>query len=752
MAGKKSVKKAQSIRPVFFSIKWKATLLVFVLFLIGVVILFRFIVNYQNEILEKRLEETMNVYLETFRKDIEVVLIEKHDKAGLMDILQTYQNITNFEMAMFIDNAGNIIVHSDENSVNKKVLGSMSSEFKKAYESKVYYSIYEDKERGYHWFNGYLPFYHPHLARTEFKAIDEFIELYNEGKLLKGEDFPEESRNDLRFIKDFDETAGVLFEKNESKKKQESNLSKITKFDLKFLTAWKFKFDLFKTGVNILMTDGEFSEMIVIMKILGWSAKKADGYLSLRKERQKLFNNKIVYNEEQKNDDSFIKYVGNYLSVYIDTNNNFNKNFDNLVGKLTSVDYKLEYNPSERKSRKIEDTLINKDYFAASMKQLSSDYKNLEKFRYSSEGFSGAKIEKIFSDFKNIYRIGTVRIVLDLNHLRLDQATINNNIINIAVMIIIRLFALTYLFISFMIRPLKVLSDGTDEIAKGNLDKKIVVAARDEIGQLADKFNNMSTSLKKAFEEVKDKARMEAELKNASDIQEAILPKSFPKTSNYKFSAFYKPQTESGGDYYDFIDVDYNHFGIVIADVTGHGVGAGIVMSMLRSHLRTYAAKETDTSAVLKGINPILKRDTLPNMFATVLYIVVDIASGFINYTNAGHHPAIIYNQRDEKIKKLNTGGMPIGMVDSEIFNPEIILNQAQLKKGDFLIAFTDGIIEAKSVKNEEYGEDRLTGAIRKFASDNLDRMRDNLIGDLKEFTEGAEPSDDITLIIMKVI
>jgi sigma-B regulation protein RsbU (phosphoserine phosphatase) len=74
------------------------------------------------------------------------------------------------------------------------------------------------------------------------------------------------------------------------------------------------------------------------------------------------------------------------------------------------------------------------------------------------------------------------------------------------------------------------------------------------------------------------------------------------------------------------------------------------------------------------------------------------------------------------------------------------------LKKGDFLIAFTDGIIEAKSVKNEEYGEDRLTGAIRKFASDNLDRMRDNLIGDLKEFTEGAEPSDDITLIIMKVI
>src|SRR5208337_3839708 len=103
MAGKKKAKNTSEIRPVFFSIKWKSTLLVFILFIIGVIILFRFIVNYQNEILGKRLEETMNVYLETFRKDVEVLLIEKHDRASLNDILQSYQNITNFKMAMFID-------------------------------------------------------------------------------------------------------------------------------------------------------------------------------------------------------------------------------------------------------------------------------------------------------------------------------------------------------------------------------------------------------------------------------------------------------------------------------------------------------------------------------------------------------------------------------------------------------------------------------------------------------------------------
>ncbi len=738
------------IRPVFFSIKWKATLLVFVLFVIGVIILFRFIVNYQNDILEKRLQETMNVYLETFRKDVEVILIEKHDRAGLADILQSYQNITNFETAMFIDNAGNIIVSTGENSAGWK-LGEVFNEFKKAYESKSYYTNYENKEKDIHWYYGFMPFYHPHLAKTDFKKIDEFIDLFYTGKLFKSENFTDEYRNDFLFIKDFEDTAGPYIEKQEkvgkARKKPLQDL--LTVIDKKYLASWQAKFDSLKAGTDLIMTDRDFSELIAIMQKLGWSGKKTDEFIAMRKEKQKLFGGRIFNDAELKNDNLFINYVGNYLSNYIDSDNNFTKNFDNLVGKLTSIDYKQTVTQDHKK---IEDSLINKDYFAASMKQLNADYKNLEKSRYTPGSITEEKIEKYFSDFKNIYRIGTVRIVLDLNHIKLDQVNINNDIINIAVMIILRLFALTYIFVSFIIRPLKVLSEGTDEIARGNLDRKIKVKARDEIGQLADKFNFMSASLKKAFEEVKDKARMEAELKNASDIQEAILPKSFPNTDKYIFSTYYKPQSESGGDYYDFIDVDYNHFGIVIADVTGHGVGAGIVMAMLRSHLRTYAAGEKDTSVILKGINPILKRDTLPNMFVTILYIVVDIGTGALYYTNAGHHPAIIYNSKDQNFKQLHTGGMPVGMVDSSIFNPEINLKQAQLKKGDFLIAFTDGIIEAKSASDEEYGEQRFFEAIKMFASDDLDRMRDNLVANLKNFTAGAEQSDDITLIIMKVV
>jgi sigma-B regulation protein RsbU (phosphoserine phosphatase) len=333
---------------------------------------------------------------------------------------------------------------------------------------------------------------------------------------------------------------------------------------------------------------------------------------------------------------------------------------------------------------------------------------------------------------------------------RLDQKTITNNVINIAILVVLRLFAITYFIVSLLIFPLSVLSAGTDEIAKGNLDKIIQVRSRDEIGQLADKFNYMSKSLKKAFNEIKDKARMEAELKNAQEIQEAILPKTYPQIEKFSFSTYYQPETESGGDYYDFIDVDEKHFGVVIADVTGHGVGAGIVMSMLRSHLRTAAAGKKDTSEVLKEINPILYRDTLPNMFATIFYAVVDISTNILYYTNAGHHPAIIYNPKEPKAKLLRTGGMPIGMVDSKIFDPTIELHQVQLKKGDYCIAYTDGIIEAKSKEDNEYGEERFYAAISRHSSENLDRMRDGIIGDLKKFTEGAEQSDDITLIIIK--
>ncbi len=747
---KKIIKRQSNIRPILFSIKWKGTLLVFVLFMIGVFILFRFITDYENKLLEKRLEETMNVYLETFRKDVEVILIEKHDRASLNDILQSYRSIKNFVMAMFVDNTGKIIVHTDESSVNGRVLNVMLAEFKKAYETRAYYSAYEDNQKKIHWFNGYLPFYHPRLSQSEFKTMNGFIELYRKGFLFKNDMLPDEARNDFRFIKEFDDAALPLI--MTMKAVLSPALMKLTIRDRLELLKWNKKLSGFQNGAQLVVNDSEFSSLISLMKKIGLSDKKAEEFLTTRKDKKKLFNNRIDYSDEMKNDLNFIRYIGDYISGYMDKENHFTPEFDKLVVKLTSIDFRLNNIPAVKKDQKIEDSIINKDYFASAIKQLYLDYKNIEKFRVGSYTFSADKIEKILSDFKNIYRIGTIRIVLDLNQVKLDQISTNNDVINITIMVIIRLFALTYFFVSFLIYPLRILSKGTDEIAKGNLDKKITVSARDEIGQLADKFNDMTASLKKAFNEIKDKARMEAELLNASEIQEAILPREFPKTDKFVFSTYYKPETESGGDYYDFIDIDSSHFGIVIADVTGHGVGAGIVMAMLRSHLRTYAQREKDASMVLKGINPIIKRDTLPNMFATMLYAVIDTETDTLYYSNAGHHPAIIYNPRYKSHKQLETGGMPIGMVDSSIFNPAVAQRETQFGKGEFFIAYTDGIIEAKSKNDEEYGEERFIAAIKNSSSADPDEMRDGIIQDLKKFVDGAAPSDDITLIIIKKI
>lgn len=737
------------IRPVFLNLKWKTTILIAFILIFSIVLVFYFIIKYENNLFNRQLEDTMNVYLETFKKDVEVLFIEKKDPTSLNKILKSYENIKNFLMAMLIDNSGNVIVHTPISSANRRILNSTLGDYKNVYENRVYFFEYEDVRKKRQWYNGFMPIYNPLIAGKNLKQLNEFIALFRNGKLLKADILDEESRNNFRFVKDIEEFYKSILESLKMPTQNKKRISEI-RSGMAFIEKINKRFDRYKKGEALILSEKDFDNLMDKLKVLAFPEKKREEYLKIRKEKKKLFNNKVVYTEEEKNNIRFISFIENYLLSYYDTRGELNKNFDDLIKRLSYFDSKSA--GKTEISQKEEKTLvIDRQYYVNMLNELKKDLNWLKKYLWGSFQFNSDRVEKVFSNFMNFYRIGTIRIVLDLNQLRIDQKKIINKVIDIVIMIILRVLVIAYLFAAFMISPLRKLSEGTDEVSRGNLDKVIQVSSRDEIGQLADKFNIMTKNLKKAFEEIKDKARMEQELINAKEIQEAILPKSFPKVKNYSFSAYYKPQTESGGDYYDFIDVDRDHFGFVIADVTGHGVGAGIVMAMLRSQLKTLGKGRTDTAQVLKELNPILIRDTLPTMFATVFYGVIDIRTDILYYSVAGHTPAILYNSQLDRLELLKTGGLPLGMMESSMFDANIEAHKRQLKKGDYLILYTDGITEAKSANKEEYGEDRFHKAIRKYCAGSLDTMRDRLISDLKSFVAGAEQSDDITLLLMKV-
>lgn len=823
----KFIKKLLRLPPVRVSLKLKLTLLMSVVLILCVWIISAFTIRYENEELESRLQDTMRVYLETFRKNVEILLIRKGDKESLNQFLDSYKNIKNFKMAMFVDNDGRMLIHTFPESLGKYVPASTLRKFRQAYEQKIYIDRYErtveelpesiqitefektvlnrirsDKDkkavlavyekkkesdsyelkddvrkrdmtraksilestgtmvwRGY---DGFIPYYHPLIQSNtnEIREVINNIELYKQGFLFRNSIIPQEIYNDYGFVREFNRYYWAIFSGQDTNVETPVLRKRMAKYklvtdDLAVMREMKMVFDEFRTGTDLTLDDDAFYNIIDVFKKMTPKQEALDPILSQR-DRKMLFFHKDVLKPEVRNTLRFISFLEDFIFTYLDSRGKPTKKLDEFVSMFRGNpldEMTLKYaNVTSRNDYIAEfGDMFTKAYYYKYFQNIYRFYQKSVNYRYQDVDFRNTEVQKLFSDMMGIYRMGTVRIVLDHQKMQLDQKNVVNNTADIAMMIMIRVLIAAFIVISFLISPIGVLSKGADEIAKGNLDIVLKIPTGDEIGQLADKFNVMSASLKKAFAEVSDKARMEEELKNAKDIQEVILPRELPKLSGYSFSVHYKPQSESGGDYYDFIEVDRTHLGIVVADVTGHGVGAGMVMAMLRSSLRTFTNKKLDASKVLREVNPVLFRDTLPTMFATVFYGIVDHVKNEMLYTVAGHTQGIVFNPAQGKMKLLRTGGMPVGMVDSETFDAGIELYRQNLESGDILVLYSDGITEAKSAADEEYGDDRFMLAIRDGLSDDLDKMRDNIVENLSQFTGEAPQSDDITLLLVRV-
>ncbi len=252
------------------------------------------------------------------------------------------------------------------------------------------------------------------------------------------------------------------------------------------------------------------------------------------------------------------------------------------------------------------------------------------------------------------------------------------------------------------------------------------------------------------IEEVKDAERVKREMEIAQQIQMGLLPSRPPELPGLELAGRCLPATQIGGDYYDFFPPNSdnnNKLGLVIADVSGHNVGAALMMATVRSTLRSEVLARKSPARILQDTNFALYEDlTHAELFITMFYAEYDTTTKILRYSNGGHnHPIIL---RNGTCIPLNTEGMLVGVRKSVDFEEKTIC----LEPNDFVIFYTDGVVEAKNEKGKMFTDDRLRKVIR--TTDrrfNAYELLERIYDELKRYSGNAEQSDDITLVVLKI-
>jgi serine phosphatase RsbU (regulator of sigma subunit)/anti-sigma regulatory factor (Ser/Thr protein kinase)/transposase len=305
---------------------------------------------------------------------------------------------------------------------------------------------------------------------------------------------------------------------------------------------------------------------------------------------------------------------------------------------------------------------------------------------------------------------------------------------------------------NYFVKPIQKLTDGVRKIGSGDTDMELPVDGADEFSEIARAFNEMTGKIKEAQINIIEQERMHKEMQVAQEIQQTLLPKHFPDIEGYDIATIYRAAKDVGGDYFDFVWVDENTLGIVVADVSGKGVPGSLVMTMIRTAIRLEARGNRSAVDILSRVNEFVTDDVKKGMFVTIFLVVLDTINRKISFASAGHNPMVLYRHDEDKTFFLNPRGIPLGItLPEEIsFANSIEAESVKLKKDDILVVYTDGITEAMNNSKEQYGMTRLLHFIKTYSFLTPEEFTEKLNEDILEFTEGASQNDDITLVAIK--
>jgi serine phosphatase RsbU (regulator of sigma subunit) len=287
-----------------------------------------------------------------------------------------------------------------------------------------------------------------------------------------------------------------------------------------------------------------------------------------------------------------------------------------------------------------------------------------------------------------------------------------------------------------------VVQNKLDESAFDANDLHLIQALADQAAVSINSF--------RIYAQLAETEKMRQEMQIAARIQMQLLPAEVPQVNNLALSAFMRPAKEVGGDYYDFIPYDEERLGIVIGDVSGKGLPAGMIMIIANAIIRIVAVKTHDTKRIITEFSKEMHSKIQPGSFMTMNYLIWNGATHRLRYAGAGHEHIIWYHHDSGDVERIKAGGLAVGLLDS--VEGYISQKELQTRAGDVIVLYTDGVTEAINEKGERFTLNRLVDSVRRVAPlQDQERIRQGILDDVFEFMGGYEQYDDITLLVMKV-
>jgi sigma-B regulation protein RsbU (phosphoserine phosphatase) len=294
-------------------------------------------------------------------------------------------------------------------------------------------------------------------------------------------------------------------------------------------------------------------------------------------------------------------------------------------------------------------------------------------------------------------------------------------------------------------RPFEDIIRVLQAVRNGDFSKKVRVTSNDEIGYTGDVINEMTEGLK-------ERNRMRHSLELAKEVQQNFMPKADPKVAGLDITGQSKYCERTGGDYYDYLQIEKaeeGKIGVVIGDVSGHGIPSALLMAAARSSLRQRVLIGGEIADIVSDVNRQIARDVEDSgRFMTLFYCEIDAQKRSVKWVRAGHDPAIFYDPHKDIFEELKGAGMALGVDENWTYAQD---HKAGLETGQIIVLATDGIWEAHNAIGEMFGKDAFYEVICRHAGKRANQILEAVYAELEDFQRGVEPEDDVTLVVIKI-
>jgi sigma-B regulation protein RsbU (phosphoserine phosphatase) len=301
------------------------------------------------------------------------------------------------------------------------------------------------------------------------------------------------------------------------------------------------------------------------------------------------------------------------------------------------------------------------------------------------------------------------------------------------------------IFAASIIAPVSQLERAMARVEGGDFSAFVPIDTNDELGALAEHFNQMTEGLKERY-------RLKRSLDLAKEVQQNLLPREDPVVEGLDVAGQSIYCDETGGDYFDYLsssELGPEKFGVLIGDVSGHGIPSALLMATARAFMRQRSSRSGSMAEVVSDVNRQLTRDVEETgRFMTLFYLMIDMAARNMSWVRAGHDPAVWYDPVTEEFEELHGDGMALGVDENLQF---VQYQKSGLKAGQILLLSTDGLWETQNQAGSMFGKDRIYEIIRQKSNASAREILDTIVLTLESFRQNLEPEDDITLVVIKM-